>query len=189
MPATPSRDDRAGRLREAAEFNGRPVLTLLCGAAMMSFGVVPIVLAVQMAYATLGWVQTPIEVVDAGLRSAEVGDDGSIASEARVTYRYRFGRFTYAGTRIGVHPAAADNVGGWQRRWAEKLTAHGSSDPPLTAWVDPAHPENALLDPSLRWGLLLFHACFVAAPSWPMYLAGRAMTARWRLGSATPPPR
>jgi hypothetical protein len=27
-----------------------------------------------------------------------------------------------------------------------------------------------VLDPSLRWGLLLFHACFAVVPAWPMYL-------------------
>jgi hypothetical protein len=124
MAATRRRDDDERRLREAAEFNGRPVLTLLCGGAMMLFGAVPIVLAVQMAWSARRWVETPIEVVDAGLRSSEAGDDGAMVSEARATYRYRFGRFTYSGNRIGVHLQVADNVGGWQRRWAQTLAAH-----------------------------------------------------------------
>jgi hypothetical protein len=181
MAPTRSRDDRERRLQKAAEFNGRPVLTLLCMGAMMAFGVVPIVLAVRMALAARHWVETPIEVVDAGLRSSEAGDDETAVSEARVSYRYRFGGFTYTGSRIGVHLQAADDLGDWQRRWAKTLAAHDGSGPPLTAWVDPDHPENALLDPSLRWSLLLFHACFAAVPAWPMFLAARAMAARWRL--------
>lgn len=181
MVATRPLDDRERRLQKAAEFNGRPVLTLLCMGVMMACGVVPIVLAVRMAWSARTWVETPIEVVDAGLHSSESGDEGAIVSEARATYRYRFGGFTYAGNRIGVHLQAADNIGGWQRRWAQTLATHDGSDPPLTAWVDPDHPENAVLDPSLRWSLLLFHACFAAAPAWPMVLAARALAARWRL--------
>lgn len=189
MAAKRPRDDRERRLREASEFNGRPVLTLLCGAAMMAFGLVPIVLAVHLAWSARHWVETPIEVIEAGLRSSEAGDDGGMVSEARATYRYRFGRFTYSSNRIGVHLQAADDLGGWQRRWARRLAAHGDSYPPVTAWVDPDHPENALLDPSLRWSLLLSHACFAAVPAWPMYLAARALVARWRLRSATLPRR
>jgi hypothetical protein len=104
-----------------------------------------------------------------------------VVSEARATYRYRFGGSTYTGNRIGVHLQAADDLGDWQRRWAKTLAAHDSSDPPLTAWVDPGRPEQAVLDPSLRWSLLLFHACFAVVPAWPMYLAARALVARGRL--------
>jgi hypothetical protein len=184
MAASPPRDDRERRLRKAAEFNGRPVLTLLCGAVMVAFGLVPIVLAVGTALAARGWVETPIEVVAGDLRQAEAGDQ-SVVGEARATYRYRFGRFTYSGNRIGVHLQAADNLDGWQRRWARRLAAQ--PHPPVHAWIDTAPPANAVLDPSLRWSLLLFHACFVAVPAWPMYLAARALVARRRLRSATFP--
>jgi hypothetical protein len=98
-----------------------------------------------------------------------------------VSYRYRFGGSSYTGHRIGVHLQAADNVGDWQERWAGTLAGHGESETPLTAWVDPGRPEQAVLDPSLRWGLLLFHACFAVVPAWPMYLAARALVARGRL--------
>jgi uncharacterized protein DUF3592 len=181
MAATRRRDDRERQLQKAAEFNGRPVLTLLCMGVMMAFGVVPIVLAVRMAWSARRWVETPIEVVDARLHSSHASGGGAVVSEARATYRYRFGGFTYTGNRIGVHLQAADDLGDWQRRWAKALAIRDDSDPPLTAWVDPDHPENAVLDPSLRWGLLLFHACFVIVPAWPMYLAARALAARWRL--------
>jgi len=182
MPAAQHRDDRERRLREAAEFNGRPVLTLLCMGAMMAFGVVPIVIALRMAWSARGWVATPIDVIAAGLSHSEAGDSGSQLREARARYRYQFGRFTYTSTRIGVHLQAADDLGSWQRRWAEELAAaKDGSGPPLTAWVDPAHPEDAVLDPSPRWGLLLFHACFAIVPAWPMFLAARALAARWRL--------
>jgi hypothetical protein len=184
MAATRPRDDRERRLQKAAEFNGRPVLTLVCMGAMMAFGIVPIVLAVRLAWSARHWVATPIEVVDAGLYHSEAGDNGTTVGEAHATYRYRFGRFTYGGNRIGVHLEAADNMDGWQRSWARRLAAH--PDPPVTAWVDPAHPENAVLDRSLRWSLLLFHACFVVVPAWPMFLAARALVARWRLRSAQP---
>jgi uncharacterized protein DUF3592 len=179
-----SREERQRRLRKAAEFNGRPVLTLLCMGAMVAFGLVPIVLALRMAWAAQGWVQTPAEVLAADLRRSETGDQGTVVGEARASYRYRFGSVTYTGSRIGVHLQAGDDIGAWQDRWAETLARHRASGEPLMAWVDPAQPDRAVLDPSLRWGVLLFHACFVAAPVWPMYLAGRALIARLRLRAA-----
>ena len=185
MAATPNRDDRERRLRAAAEFNGRPVLTVLCCAAMMAFGLVPIVLAARTALAARGWVATPIEVVSAGVREDTAGDSEAPVAEARATYRYRFGRLSYSGHRIGVHLQGADNMGGWQRRWARRLAAH--PDPPVMAWVDPAHPEDAVLDRSLRGSVLLFHACFAAVPAWPLYVAARALVARFRLRGARPP--
>jgi hypothetical protein len=181
----PASDDRERRLRQAAEFNGRPVLTLLCMGAMMAFGVVPIVLAVRMATAARGWVETPIEVLESGLHRYEAGDDEATVGRAHVTYRYRFGGSSYIAHRIGVHLQAADNMGGWQKGWIERIRDPEGDAPTLTAWVDPLHPENALLDRSLRWGLLLFHACFAVVPAWPMYLAARALIARWRLRNAT----
>jgi len=45
--------------------------------------------------------------------------------------------------------------------------------------------KSYLLDRSLRWSLLLFHACFAVVPAWPMYLAARALIARGRLRTAT----
>jgi hypothetical protein len=141
MAATRARDDRERRLQKAAEFNGRPVLTLLCMGVMMAFGVVPMILAVRMALSARTWVETPIEVVDAGLHRSSTGDDGTAVSEARVSYRYRFGGSSYTGHRIGVHLQAADNVGEWQERWAETLASHDESEAPLTAWVDPGRPE------------------------------------------------
>jgi hypothetical protein len=181
----PASDDRERRLRQAAAFNGRPVLTLLCMGAMMAFGVVPIVLAVRMAIAARGWVETPIEVLESGLHRYDAGDDEATVGQAHVTYRYRFGGSSYIAHRIGVHLQAADNMGGWQQRWVERLRDPEADAANLTAWVDPRHPENALLDRSLRWSLLLFHACFAVVPAWPMYLAARALIARSRLRSAT----
>jgi hypothetical protein len=176
MPKSAPPPNDLARLRKNADFNGSPILTLLCMGIMLAFGLVPIVLAVQMSLRAQRWVETPIEIVGAGERVSESGDLRSVVREAVVRYRYRFGRFTYSSDRIGVHLQAADNMGGWQKNWAERIR----SGQPLTAWVDPAHPDQAVLDRSLRPGLILFHACF-AVVVWPMYVAGRALVARWRL--------
>jgi hypothetical protein len=149
--------------------------------AMMLFGLVPIALAVNLAWSADHWVETPIEVIAAEVRQSEAGNRMPVR-ETQAVYRYRFGRFTYLGNRIGVHLPVADNIGGWQQRWAEVLAAGKNPDGrPLTAWVDPDHPEQAVLDRSLRWGLLIFYAIFVVPPIWPTYLAVRALVARARL--------
>jgi hypothetical protein len=183
MGVSPSSlDDRERRLRQAAEFNGRPVLTLLAMGVMMLFGLVPILLAVHTAWAARRWVEVPVEVIDVGLRQSASGELATPVDEVLAAYRYRVGALFYVGHRIGVHPPAADNLGGWHREWMETLARHrGSGTAPLTAWIDPQHPEDALLDRSLRGGVLLFHALFVVVPLWPLAVAARALMARWRL--------
>lgn len=184
MPAKSGSYDRDLRWLAAAEFNGRPLLTLLAMGAMVLFGLVPIVLAVRTARRAQRWVQTPIHVLESALqRSETTSETGTLVSVAGARYRYGVGRFTYTSSRIGVHPQAADNFGDWQQRWAETLAAHRRSDTvPLMAWVDPQDPENAVVDRSLRCEVLIFHAVFVALPLWPMSLAARALVARWFLG-------
>jgi Protein of unknown function (DUF3592) len=183
MSASPSvPDDRERRLRAAAEFNGRPLLTILAMGVMVLFGLVPILLAVHTAWSARRWTEVPIEVIGVDLRHSESGDRSTPVDEVRAAYRYRVGANVYVGHRIGVHLPVADNLGGWQRGWQETLARpRVPGEPPLTAWIDPAHPEEAVLDRSLRWGVLLLYAVFVVAPLWPLSLAARALVARWRL--------
>lgn len=169
-------------MRQAAEFNGRPVVTILAMGVMMLFGLVPILLAVHTAWAARRWVEIPVEVIDVGLRQSTSGEQATPVDEVLAAYRYRVGAVAYVGHRIGVHLPVADNLGGWHREWMERLARHrGPGTAPLTAWIDPQHPEDAVLDRSLRWGVLLFYALFVVAPMWPIAAAARALIARWRL--------
>ena len=78
------------------------------------------ILAVRMAVSARTWVETPIEVVDAGLHRSSTGDDGTAVSEARVSYRYRFGGSSYTGHRIGVAARALVARGRLRRRGIER---------------------------------------------------------------------
>ncbi|HET6900317.1 MAG TPA: DUF3592 domain-containing protein [Vicinamibacteria bacterium] len=175
-------DDRERRLRAAAKFKGPPLPTLIVMAVVLLLGLVPILLAVHTAWSARRWVETPVELLDVNLQTLNPGEFPP-ATDVRATYRYRMGDAFYVGRRIGVHLPITDNSGEWQREWVERLRHRGSETPPLTAWVNPEHPDEAVLDRSLRWDVLLVHAFLVVVPLWPLWLAARALVARRRLRS------
>jgi len=106
------------------------------------------------------------------------GDGGTVfAVQAR--YRYEWAGRAYESTRIGLPGSAgSDNIDDWHHAWDSRLRAARDGGPPVTAWVDPQHPERAVLDPHLRWRKLLFMLPF--ALLFPLMAAG-ALYAGWKL--------
>ena len=176
-------DDRERRLRAAAKFKGPPLPALIATAGVLLLGLVPILLAVHTAWSARRWVETPVELLDVNVQTLNPGDFPPV-SDVRATYRYRMGDAFHVGRRIGVHLPMTDNSGEWQREWVERLTHHRAPGmAPLMAWVNPEHPDEAVLDRSLRWDVLLVHAFLVVVPLWALWLAARALVARRRLRS------
>ncbi|WP_163591277.1 DUF3592 domain-containing protein, partial [Klebsiella pneumoniae] len=77
------------------------------------------------------------------------------ALEAR--YRYEWMGRSYESTQVRLPGGMGhDNFDPWQRDWELRLNRARDSEERLVAWVDPDHPESAVLDRSLRWRQLLF---------------------------------
>lgn len=94
-------------------------------------------------------------------------------------YRYEWAGRPHESTRVGLPGSAgSDNIDAWHHDWDARLRAARDGGPPVTAWVDPQHPERAVLDPKLRWRKLLFMLPF--AVLFPLVALG-AVYAAWKI--------
>lgn len=103
------------------------------------------------------WVPVQAELVEARLTMTR-GSSGTFLPVAR--YRYRFEGVDHESRRVAIG-ARADNIGDFQRDLGRVLERSLAAGRPVTAWVNPAAPHEAVLDRSLRVPLLLFQLLFV----------------------------
>jgi len=100
--------------------------------------------------------------VDATLLSARLNVHSGKSRTYSVSARYRFevaGRVV-EGQRVAI-TEGADNIGDFQQRLGTQLEQALARGQSVRAWADPAHPSDAVIDRSLRGGLLAFKMVFV----------------------------
>lgn len=100
------------------------------------------------------WEQVPARILSTDLVN---GDD---TSQVVARYEYEFGGRTFTGHQVGLSDKA-DNIGEWHAQTHARLRESLASGEPVTAYVDPHHPDRALLDPNIRWGMIGFYSLFV----------------------------
>lgn len=79
-------------------------------------------------------------------------------TEARYSYIYE-GR-EYQNDRAALMEAA-DNIGDFQQQLAARLEAAWRAGRPVTAWVNPKNPAEAVLNREMRWSMLGFKLVFI----------------------------
>ncbi len=101
--------------------------------------------------------------VNATLLAASLNSSRSSKSTSyHVTARYRYevaGR-VYEGERVAIS-GGGDNVGDFQEALGERLEQALRAGQPVRVWVNPSRPADAVIDRSLRPGLLAFKMVFV----------------------------
>lgn len=107
-----------------------------------------------------GWVETPatIEHLELDVNSDSDGTTYRVVCR----YSYTFNDKHYQNDRVGL-TGGSDNIGSWQQDTYNRLKSHQDSieSDPLFCWVNPADPQEAVLDRSLRIGMVLFQMVFV----------------------------
>lgn len=106
------------------------------------------------------WEPVAAQLVDARLQASR-NSEGTITHRVHATYRYVIDGQTHVGQRVAVSNTA-DNVGDFWYQLGWRLESAHRQGKPVTAWVNPANPTDAVLDRSLRWPLLGFWALFIA---------------------------
>lgn len=104
-----------------------------------------------------GW-----QPVQATLASAEtVASRGSKSTtySVKAEYQYRVAGQEYTGRRVAIG-SGSDNVGEFQKELGARLEEAQRSGTPVQAWVNPDNPAEAVLDRSLRPGMLAFKLVF-----------------------------
>lgn len=128
----------------------------LVGMGFLVLGMVPAVIdAVRMRQ----WEPVPAQVLEARLASSR-SSNGNTTSRVHARYRYAVAGSTYTGDRVAVSNMA-DNLGDFWYQLGWQLKSAQQQGKPVTAWVNPADPTEAVLDRSLRWPLLGFWAIFL----------------------------
>ena len=100
--------------------------------------------------------------VQATLLSARLNVHSGKSRSYSVSARYRFemaGRVV-EGQRVAI-TEGADNIGDFQQRLGTRLEQALARGQTVRAWADPANPSDAVIDRSLRGGLLAFKMVFV----------------------------
>ena len=141
------------------------------------------------AWQVQGWVETPCRIEKAKLESHD--SDGT-TYKATAEYSYRYGGTGYRSTQVGA-VGGADNIGSFQIDADRELQKHLKSGQPFRCFVNPEHPNQAVLftDPRLLMPafLLVFALSFPAAGVFIMttgYLGGKEVKRTQLLRAAYP---
>ena len=111
------------------------------------------------------WQMRNWEPVQASLSNAgyeTVPGDDSTSYEAFAQYTYRFRDQEYSSNRVAI-AGGADNIGDYQMDLGRRLNDAWSRGEPVVVYVNPAAPNESIVDRELRWGLIGFKSVFVFA--------------------------
>lgn len=125
-------------------------LPFLCGGLYMTWSLISML---QLAQASQSWVEAPADI-----RSVEL--EGGETKRVVASYEYLYEGRKYPGERVGLLQKQ-DNVGKHHKRLFDRLKEAKQKGLPVVCYVNPEHPEQALLDRTLRWEMVVFHLPFV----------------------------
>lgn len=146
--------------RRKASRPGRWALTLF-GLPFAGAGIGMLLLL--LAPVLVEWQQSRTWVpVEARLLAAElvVNHGDSTTYQATARYQYRYAGRDWTGDRVSLY-RGADNLGGFQEQLGNELEQAFRTGRPVTVYVNPDDPAQALVDRTLRVGYLSFMAAFV----------------------------
>ncbi|MBF0219683.1 MAG: DUF3592 domain-containing protein, partial [Gammaproteobacteria bacterium] len=128
--------------------------------------------------ALLAWQQVqhwqPVTVQLESLQRQQMtqGNASSLTTQIMARYHYTFNGKRYTAERVGSYEGMP-LVDGWHEAIYDRLKAipynRRAAARELTAWVNPQHPQESLLDRSLRWVVPLLlspAALFLFATAW-----------------------
>ena len=104
------------------------------------------------------WVAVDAQILSAGYRTNS-GDD-SDTYEAYAEYTYSHGGAYYTANRVTIS-SGGDNIGDYQTDMGNRLSGARSRGQPVTVFVNPGNPQQAIVDRSIRWGLIGFKSIFI----------------------------
>ena len=104
------------------------------------------------------WVAVEARLSNAGYATHSGEDSDTYEAYAEYTYVYQGQR--YGGTRVAI-AGGADNIGDYQQDLGRELASAWSNGQPVSVFVNPENPAEAIYDRSIRWGLIGFKSIFM----------------------------
>lgn len=136
----------------------------------------------ERAMITRHWTETPCLVLTSGIREEQFSENSPVTWRPELEYRYAFGGEVYHGTKVRRVEGASPH-----KEKSEETASRFPAGLETTCWVNPAHPEEAVLEHSTSaafytlWWPLLF-AVGGAGMLWP---AVRGTAAKRKTGLRT----
>ena len=106
------------------------------------------------------WQPVEARLLSAGYNTHS-GDDSN-TYEAHASYTYTLFAQSFTGDRVSIS-SGADNIGDYQQDTGRQLSAAKSRGDGIIVWVNPDNPSSAIIDRTLRWGLIGFKSIFLFA--------------------------
>lgn len=104
------------------------------------------------------WIATDATMIRGGYET-HTGEDSN-TYEAYGEYTYQFQGQAYRNDRVSLS-GSSDNIGDFQTDLGNRLASAAASQQPVTVFVDPGNPHEAVVDRSVRWALVGFKSIFV----------------------------
>lgn len=104
------------------------------------------------------WQATPATLLQAELKTSR-GKKGRVTYRATARYRYDFAGKTYESERVALH-GSGDNFGDYQEKRGKELKQLKRTGQPVTAYVNPNDPSQAILFRDLRPLMIMVKSMF-----------------------------
>ena len=118
---------------------------------------------VHASWKARSWVPVPAVVESASLHESSSSDGGD-TYRADGSFRYAWNGRSYTGTRLGTSViGGTDNFDDWHQEVSSRLKAARAAGQPVTVWVNPENPAEAVFERGIRWAELLFLTPFALA--------------------------
>ena len=86
--------------------------------------------------------------------------DNTVTYSVIAHYRYDYLGQRFSSKRVSFSKGS-DNIGSYHQDINAMLNKVANNRQPLTVWVNPKSPDQAVIDRGMRWGMLLFNSVFL----------------------------
>jgi hypothetical protein len=136
-------------------------------------GVVPIYKQLSGWWEASSYVAVQAHVVSVELETRPISKSRSERYRVVADFSYEYRGQNYLSHRVSLLDGGGDNVGTYQQDTYELLRQARSQLSPVTVWVNPARPDQAVYDRSIRWLMI------VAALPFAILFFGGGLVAWW----------
>ncbi|ACV26031.1 DUF3592 domain-containing protein [Kangiella koreensis] len=110
------------------------------------------------AYEARGW--QPVEATITHVEQVISRGDDSTTYGVNGSFQYQYQGQSYTSSQLNFY-TGTDNIGSYQQDFYYKLSRVKDNQKTITAYVNPDNPNEAVIDKSIRWGMLGFQSIFL----------------------------
>lgn len=116
-------------------------------------GILPVYKQLYGLWQASSYVPVSASVVSAEL---ETGRGKYTTYRARAEFRYQYQGQSYVSHNLNLSGGGSDNIGSYQEDMYAQLREARDYSSPVTLWVDPRQPAQAVFDRTIRWDMIVF---------------------------------